>query len=78
MFSTIWKLLFHSSFLGAIIAFFWILQVILFSSPLDDDDDCNEDNNDDDDDDDGGGDDDDGFGRFGVGCDGQSNEKGCC
>ena len=49
----------------------------MFSSPLDDDDDYNEDNNDDDDDDDGG-DDDDGFGSFGDGCDGQSNEKGCC
>ena len=44
----------------------------MFSSPRDDDDDGNEDNNDD-----GGGDDDDGFGSFGDGCDGQSNEKGC-
>ena len=44
----------------------------MFSSPRDDDDDGNEDNNDDD-----GGDDDDGFGSFGDGCDGQSNEKGC-
>ena len=31
----------------------------------------------DDDDHDDGGDDDDGFGSFGDGCDGQSNEKGC-
>ena len=71
-------MLFHNSFLGAIIALFWILQVILFSSPRDDDDDSNEDNDDDDDGGGGGGDDDDdGFGSFGDGCDGQSNEKGC-